>query len=52
MVNLLQNLLVFCDLEFYVTNTDADIGNLKSLQTLFDMYLDHMQVKFEQNRKV
>ena len=30
---------------FYVTIADADIGNLKSLHTLF-----HMVVKFEQNR--
>ena len=31
---------------------DADIGSLKSLHTLFDKYLDHMLVKFEQNRMV
>ena len=30
----------------------ADILNLKSLHTLFDKYLDHMLVKFEQNRMV
>ena len=37
---------------FYVTVADADIGSLKSLHTLFDKYLDHMLVKFEQNRMV
>ena len=31
---------------------DADIGSLNSLLTLFDKYLDHMLVKFEQNRMV
>ena len=36
----------------YVTIADADIGSLKSLHTLFDKYLDHMLVKFEQNRMV
>ena len=30
-------------------NADADIGSPKSLHTLFDKYLDHMLVKFEQN---
>ena len=34
------------------TISDADIGCLKSLHTLLDKYLDHMLVKFEQNRKV
>ena len=29
-----------------------DNGCLKSLDTLFDKYLDHMVVKFEQNRMV
>ena len=29
-----------------------DTGSLKSLHTLFDKYLDHMLVKFEQNRMV
>ena len=33
-------------------NTDADIGNLKSLHTLFDKHLDHMLVKVNQNRMV
>ena len=37
---------------FYATITDADIGRLKSHHTLFDKYLDHMLVKFEQNRMV
>ena len=37
---------------FHVTIADADIGSLKSLHTLFDKYLDHMRVKFEQNRMV
>ena len=31
------------------TVANADIGSLKSLHTLFDTYLDHMMVKFEQN---
>ena len=31
---------------------DADIGRLKSLNSLFDKYLDHMLVQFEQNRMV
>ena len=30
--------------------TDADIGSLKSLHTLFDKHLDRMLVKFEQDR--
>ena len=30
---------------------NAKIGSLKSLSTLFDMCLDHMLVKFEQNRQ-
>ena len=37
---------------FYVTIADADIGSLKFLHTLFDTYLAHMLVKFEQNRRV
>ena len=32
---------------FYVSIADADIGSLKSVHTLFDEYLDHMLVKFE-----
>ena len=50
MVNLLLNW--FSDRGFYVTIADADFGRLKSLHTLFDKYLDHMLVKFEQNRMV
>ena len=42
----------FSDRAFYVTIADADIGSLKSLHTLFDKYLDHMLVRFEQNRMV
>ena len=34
---------------FYVTIDDTDIESLKSLHTLFDKYLVHMLVKFEQN---
>ena len=50
---LMANLLhFFPDGAFYVTIADADIGSLKSLHTLFDKYLDHMLVKFEQNRVV
>ena len=40
------------DRSFYVTTTDVDIGNLKSLHTLCHKYLDHMLVKFIQNRLV
>ena len=36
----------------YITIADSDIGSLKCLHTLFDEYLDHMLVKFEQNRMV
>ena len=35
-----------------VTIADGDIGSLKSLHILFDKYLSHMLVKFEQNRMV
>ena len=42
----------FSDRAFYVTIADVDIGSLKTLHTLFDKYLDHMLVKFEQNRMV
>ena len=38
----------FSDRVVHVTIADADIGSLKSLHTLFDKYLDHMLVKFEQ----
>ena len=48
--HLLQNF--FPDWVFYVTIADADIGSLKSLPSLFDTYLYHMLVKFEQNRMV
>ena len=40
----------FSDRAFYVPIANADIGSLKSLHTLFDRYLDHVLVKFEQNR--
>ena len=40
------------NLAFYVTIAETDIGSLKSHHTLFDKYLDHMLVKFEQNRMV
>ena len=38
----------FSDRAFYVIIADADNESLKSLHTLFDKYLDHMLVKFEQ----
>ena len=34
------------------TVANADTGNLKSLCTLFDTYLDRMLAKFEPNRMV
>ena len=34
------------------TVANAEIGSLKSLHTLFDKYLDHKLVKFEQNLMV
>ena len=34
---------------FPATVANAVIGSLKSLHTLFDKYLDHMLVKFEQD---
>ena len=38
---------------FYVSIADADVDvDNVSLHTLFDKYLDHMLVKFEQNRMV
>ena len=37
---------------FYVAISDAEIGSLKSLHTIFDMYLHQMLVRFEQNRMV
>ena len=42
----------FSDRSFYVTIADTDFGSLKSVHTLFDKYLDHMLVEFEQNRMV
>ena len=51
MANLLPKLL-FPIFAFYFTITDADIESLKSLHTLFDKYLEHMLVKFEQNHMV
>ena len=46
----------FSDWKFYVTltnaPTNADIGSLNFLQTLFDKYLDHMLVRFKQNHNV
>ena len=47
MSNLLQNW--FSDRAFYVNITDPDTG-LKVFHTLFDKYLDHMLLKFEQKR--
>ena len=41
-----------CFRAFYVSIADADIGSLLSLYTLFDNCLDHMLVKFDQNRMV
>ena len=37
---------------FPATVANAGIGRLKSLHTLFDKYLDHMLVEFEQNYMV
>ena len=36
----------------YITIAYADIESLKSLHALFGKYLNHMLVKFEQNRMV
>ena len=48
MENLLQKFIFrLCILN--VTITDADFGSLKSLNTLFGKYVDHMLVKFDQN---
>ena len=44
--------MCFSDRAFYVTIADAEIRGLKSLHTLFDKYLDHMLMKFVQNRAV
>ena len=37
---------------FFVTVSNTDFERLKSLHTLFDNYLNHMLVNFEQNRMV
>ena len=37
---------------FHANVANADIGNLKSLHTLFDKYLYHMLVEFEQSYMV
>ena len=37
---------------YFVTIADTDIESLKSLHTLSNRYLDHMLVKFEQNRMI
>ena len=37
---------------FCATVANANIGNLKFLPSLFDTCMDHMPVKFEQNRVV
>ena len=44
--------IYFLNRAFYVTTTDADIGSVKSFHASLDEYLDHMLVKFEQNRTV
>ena len=45
-------MVAFSDRVFYITIADADIGSLKSLHRLFDKYLGHMLMEFEQNRMV
>ena len=46
--------MIFCNKysvqPFRTTIANANIGILKSLPTLFGTFLDHMPVKFEQNR--
>ena len=37
---------------FRAAIANVDIGSLKFIHTLFDTYLDYMQVKLEQNRMV
>ena len=37
---------------FLYYHCNADTESLKSLQTLFDTYLDHILAKFEQNNTV
>ena len=39
-------------IDFYIIFADANIKSVNSLHALFDKYLDHMLVKFEQNRMV
>ena len=39
----------FSDRVLYITISNADIWSLKSLHALFDKYLDHMLVTFEQS---
>ena len=51
MANILQKLTFQMGILSY-HYTDTDIGSLKSLHTLFDKYLDHMLVNFEQNHTV
>ena len=50
MANFLQKLIFHRT--FYVTITDADIESIKFLPKLFDKYLDHMLLKFEQNHMI
>ena len=49
--NVLQKLIFWLNILCYHI-ADADIESLKSLHILFDKYLDHMLVKFEQNHIV
>ena len=37
---------------FYVTIADVDIGSTKYFHKLFDKYLDHMLVKFENKNRM
>ena len=46
----MQKLIFRSGIYFNISN--GDIASLKSLHTLFDKYLNHMLVKFEQNRRV
>ena len=50
MANLLQKLVFRLDIICY--HSEADIESQKSVHTLFDKYLDHILVKFEQNRMI
>ena len=43
---------IYFQLGILFTIADADIGSLKSLHALFDKYLEHILVKFEQNHMV